>query len=728
MNRQARKVLMLSAILAGCTGDDQASPPPAVAATDGRAAQAAADGPATPAATDGPATPAATDRSAAPAATDGSAAPAAFAAETERFADVRILRYRVPGFAALQPRTKELLYYLYEAALSGREIIYDQKYRYNLAVKRTLEAIVEHNRGDRATAEFRALEVYLKRIWFANGIHHHYAHDKFEPGFDRAAFERFVRATPAAELPVRPGESVEALLAELAPVIFDAAVDAKLVSKSGAGDVLAESAINFYGEDVGQEAVRELYAARQRPADPTPVSLGLNSQLVSRDGELTELVWKVGGVYTEALERVVYWLERAITVAENDAQRAALEHLVQFYRSGDLADWDAYNVAWVADTNSTVDVINGFIEVYHDPLGMRGAFESVVSFRDAEATRRIEAIAREAQWFEDHSPILDRHKKDSVTGITGKVITVVVEAGDAAPATPIGINLPNADWIRARHGSKSVSLGNIVAAYDAVRGAAEREFAWDEAEIERGERYGQLVAALHTDMHEVIGHASGKLDPGVGALHETLRNYGSTLEEARADLVALYYAIDPKLVELGLLPSVEVGYLEYDRYIRNGLMQQLNRVVLGKDLEEDHMRNRQLVAGWAYEQGRASNVIERRERDGKTYFVVRDYQRLRELFGELLRELQRIKSTGDYAAIRDLVETYGVRVDRRLHEEVLDRYARLDIPPYSGFIQPRLVPVEADGRIVDVRIEYPQDFSAQMLEYAARYAHLPAWR
>ena len=696
MKRQIRIFAMSTVILAGCTGDEQASTPTV-------------------------AEPAAQTRPAAP------PSGAEFRVETERFADVRILRYRVPGFAALPPATKELLYYLYEAALTGREIIYDQKYRYNLAIKRTLEEIVKHYPGDRATAEFRALEVYLKRIWFSNGIHHHYSHDKFDPGFDRAAFERFVRDTPG-DFPVRPGQSAGALVTELAPLMFDPTVDAKLVSKSGEGDVLALSAVNYYGPDVRQAEAQAFYAAKQQPNDPTPVSLGLNSQLVRRDGELAELVWKVGGVYTESLERVVHWLERAVTVAENDAQRAALEKLVQYYKSGDLEDWDAYNVAWVADAESLVDVINGFIEVYQDPLGMRGSFESVVSFRDAEATRRIEAIAREAQWFEDQSPILDRHKKEDVTGITGKVITVVVESGDAAPTTPVGINLPNADWIRARHGSKSVSLANIVAAYDAVRGDAEREFAWDEAEIERGERHGELVAALHTDMHEVIGHASGKLEPGVGTVHETLRNYGSTLEEARADLVALYYAVDPKLVELGLLPSVEAGYLEYDRYIRNGLMQQLNRVELGKDIEEDHMRNRQLVAAWAYENGRADNVIERRVRDGKTYFVVRDYEKLRQLFGELLRELQRIKSTGDYAAIRDLVETYGVKVDQDLHAEVLERYAELDIPAYAGFIQPRLVPVEEDGRIVDVRIEYPEDFSAQMLEYAERYAFLPTWR
>jgi dipeptidyl-peptidase-3 len=453
----------------------------------------------------------------------------------------------------------------------------------------------------------------------------------------------------------------------------------------------------------------------------------LNSTLVRRDGALAEQVWKIGGRYTQALEHVVDWLEKAAGAAENDAQRAALEKLIAYYRSGDLEDWDEYNVAWVEDKSSVVDTINGFIEVYNDPLGMRGSFESVVSFRDAEATRRIEAIANEAQWFEDHMPILERHKKTNVTGITGKVITVVIEAGDAAPATPIGINLPNADWIRKQHGSKSVSLGNIVAAYDAVRGGADEEFAWDEAEIERGRLYGELAATLHTEMHEVIGHASGQLDPGVAPLHETLKNFGSTLEEARADLVALYYAIDPKLVELGLMPSIDVGKVEYDRYIRNGLQQQLYRVPLGGDIEEDHMRNRQLVAAWVYEKGRPDNVIERRERDGKTYFVVRDYDKLRALFGDLLRELQRIKSEGDYDSIRDLVERYAVKVDPAMHAEVLERYADLGIPAYAGFIGPRLVPVTSGGRIVDVRIEYPEDFTAQMLEYADKYSFLPTW-
>jgi dipeptidyl-peptidase-3 len=694
MNPVSKVLSIVTVILAGCTGDEQAGAP----------AQEQ-----TPSAQQGSA-PAVSDQ--------------AFRVETERFADARILRYRVPGFEALDLKTKQLLYYLYEAALSGHEIMYDQKYRYNLAIKRTLEEVVKHYPGDRADREFQALLTYLKRIWLSNGIHHHYANDKFVPGFTAQAFERFVKATPGA-FPVRPGKTLDELVAELTPVIFDPQMDAKLVSK-GEGDVLASSAVNFYS-GVTQAEATEFYAARANDNDPTPDSYGLNSRLVKLDGQIVEEVWKIGGLYTEALERVVYWLERAVTVAENGAQRDALEKLIRYYRSGDLEDWNDYNIAWVKDSDSLVDVINGFIEVYHDPLGFRGAFESVVSVRDAEATRRIDAIAREAQWFEDHSPILDAHKKADVTGITGKVITVVIEAGDAAPTTPIGINLPNADWIRAQHGSKSVSLANIVAAYDAVRGGAEQEFAWDAAEVERGERYGELVDRLSVDMHEVIGHASGKLEPGVGPLHETLKNYGSTLEEARADLVGLYYMLDPKLVELELLPSTEAGRIEYDRFIRNGLMQQLNRIELGKDIEEDHMRNRQLIAAWAYEKGRPDNVIERMTRDGKTYFVVRDYDKLRVLFGDLLRELQRIKSTGDFEAIRSLVETYAVKVDPALHAEVLERYARLEIPPYAGFIGPRLVPVEAGGEIVDVRIEYPDDFSAQMLEYARRYAFLPTW-
>jgi dipeptidyl-peptidase-3 len=649
----------------------------------------------------------------------------AFEVEAERFADLRILRYRVPGFSELDLRTKTLLYYLYQAALSGRDIIYDQKYRYNLAIRRTLEQVVRAYPGDRDTGDFKALQLYLKRIWFSNGIHHHYGNDKFDPGFGYEAFVRIVEATPGP-FPVREGQTVGALLEELRAPMFDPSVDAKLVDKRGGIDVIEQSAVNFY-RGVSQRQVEDFYAEKKQPDSTMPLSLGLNSQLVERDGEVMERVWKVGGMYTRALEQIVAWLEKAADVAENDAQRRALKELIRYYRSGDLKDWDDYNVAWVEDSGSLVDAINGFIEVYNDPMGLRGSFESVVSFRDPVATRRIETIADNAQWFEDHSPIMDAHKKAHVQGITGKVINVVVESGDASPATPIGINLPNADWIRRQHGSKSVSLQNIVTAYDIVSGEAEKEFAWDADEIERGEKYGETVSNLMTEMHEVIGHASGRLEAGIAPLHETLKNYGSTLEEARADLVALYYIIDPKLVELGLLPSVEAGHIAYDRYIRNGLMQQLNRIEPGNDLEEDHMRNRQLVAGWAYDNGRAADAIERRERDGKTYFVVTDYEALHELFGRLLRELQRIKSQGDFAAIRDLVERYGVKVDRQLNEEVRQRYARLDIPPYSGFINPRLVPVEQAGDIVDVKIEYPGDFTQQMLEYSDRYSFLPTW-
>ncbi|MBN1240158.1 MAG: dihydrofolate reductase [Gammaproteobacteria bacterium] len=701
---QAALLIALGAVLGGCGEADPAGaqPPPAAAAT-----VAGAD---------------AVEASAGDAQTGGDE----FRYEAERFADLRILRYRVPGFDELDLEQKRLLYYLYQAGLSGREIIYDQKYRYNLAIRRTLEEIVRGYPGDRNAADFRALTTYLKRIWFSNGIHHHYAHDKFDPGFGFESLQRFVEATPG-NYPVREGQSVDELLQELRPIIFDPDVDAKLVNTRAGVDLVAASAVNFYAPGIEQQEVEAFYEARKEPDDPTPVSYGLNSRLEKRDGRLVEDVWKVGGLYTEAIERIVYWLGEAVKVAENEIQREALEKLIAYYESGSLEDWDEYNVAWVEDTESVVDTINGFIEVYNDPIGLRGSYEAVVSFRDPVATRRIDAIAREAQWFEDQSPIMDEHKKENVTGIVGKVITVVGEAGDASPATPIGINLPNSDWIRRTHGSKSVSLGNIVAAGNAVPSESEREFAWDETLYRRIEEYGDLVSTLQVDMHEVIGHASGRLNPGVAPLHETLKNYGSTIEEARADLVALYYIVDPKLVELGLLPSVEAGRVAYDQYVTNGLLQQLRRIEPGNVIEEAHMRNRQMIAAWAYEQGREQGVIERRERDGKTFFVVRDHDALREIFGRLLRELQRIKSEGDFEAARELVEGYGVEVDPELHAEVRERYAALDVPPYSGFINPRLVAVEQGGEIVDVRVEYPEDFSEQMLEYADRYSFLPTW-
>jgi dipeptidyl-peptidase-3 len=607
---------------------------------------------------------------------------APFQVEAERFADLRILRYQVPGFESLSLRNKTLLYYLTQAGLSGRDIIYDQKYRYNLAVRRTLEEIVRNYPGPRETDAFQAMLEYTKRVWVANGIHHHYGYDKFVPGFGYEDLVGFVEATPGS-FPTRPGQSVDDLLAELRPIIFDSTVDPRLVNRVPGEDPVATSAVNFYS-GVTQNDVETFYAERRDPNDETPIWHGLNSRLTNVDGEIVEQAWHVGGLYTEAVERVVYWLEQALTVTENDLQHDAIEKLIAYFRSGDLEDWDEYNIAWVADTESTVDAIIGFVEVYNDPVGLRGSYEAVVQFVDPVATQRIETLAAEAQWFEDNAPIPEEYKKPDVTGITGRAINIVGESGDASPTTPVGINLPNSDWIRRQHGSKSVALANIQQAYDQVSGSTTDEFAWDAAEIERFEQFNATTGILTTDMHEVIGHASGQLAPGVGAPNETLGIYMSPLEEGRADLIGLYYILDPKLVELGLMPSVEAGYTEYDWYIRNGLMQQLNRIEPGNDIEEAHMRNRQLIAAWAYEMGRGANVIERRERDGKTFFTVNDHDALREIFGQQLRELQRIKSEGDFEAIRDLIETYAVKVDPELHAEVRERYAALNIPSYSA--------------------------------------------
>lgn len=652
--------------------------------------------------------------------------PQDFKWEAERFADLRVLRYQVPGFEELKLEEKKLIYCLYEAALCGREIIYDQKYRYNLPIKRMLETIYRQYDGDRHTPAFSAMETYLKRIWFSNGIHHHYSGDKFDPGFTAGDLAGWVAACKGP-WPTRDGQTMESLLAELAGPMFDPSVDKKLVNKSRGADLVRDSAVNFYDPDITQAEVENFYASRIDPKDPRPISWGLNSKLMRTGAGLAERTWKVGGMYSPAIEKVVTWLKRATTHAENAAQKEALSRLITFYRTGSLKDWDAYNIAWVKDTESDVDTINGFIEVYNDPMGYRGSWESVVEVKDPIATRRIDTIAKNAQWFEDHSPLIESHKKPHVKGITGRVINVVVEGGDSSPSTPIGINLPNANWIRTEHGSKSVNLANIVAAYNHVGGGSLSEFAWDQAEIDRARKYGELADTLHTDMHEVIGHASGRINPGVGTPKETLKNYASTLEEGRADLVALYYLMDPKLVDLGLMPNLDVGKASYDGYIRNGLMLQLRRIKPGDEIEEDHMRNRQLVAKWVMEKGAADNVIERRTRDGKTFFVINDYQKLRKLFGDLLREIQRIKSEGDFAAGQHLVETYGVHVDRALHKEVLERFAKLDIPAYSGFINPKLSLVRKDGEIVDVKISYPTSFAAQMMEYAAKYSFLPAW-
>ena len=643
----------------------------------------------------------------------------------DRFADIQMLRYQLPKFESLTVKQKELLHYLSQAALAGRDIIWDQNYKYNLTIRHTLEAIVKDYSGDRSSDEFVSFSEYTKRVWFSNGIHHHYMNGKIAPKFSAQSFAEYVNNVASkGNLPLAKGQSVESLLTLLKPVMFDPSIASKKVNQSANTDNVIASAVNFY-EGVSQQEVTDFYAAKMDKNDKTPVSWGLNSKLVKIDGQVVERTWKVGGMYGEALEQVVYWFEKAITVAENEQQAKTFALLVKYFKSGDLKDFDAYNIEWVKDTESVVDVVNGFIEVYNDPLASRGSFESVVSFKDPIATKVIAAIATEAQWFEDNSPLFAAHKKKQVKGITGKAITVVMESGDASPSTPIGINLPNANWIRANHGSKSVSLSNIVAAYDNAKGGALKEFAWDEADYKRGKQYGPLASTLHTDMHEVIGHASGQINPGVGTPKETLKQYSSALEEGRADLVALYFLMDQKLVDMGVMPSLDVGKAAYDNYIRNGMMLQLRRLEPGQEIEEAHMRNRQLVASWVYEKGLTDNVIEKRVRDNKTYFVVNDYVKLQQLFGDLLRELQRIKSEGDFKAGQHLIESYAVKVDPVIHAEVIERYKDLDLAPYSGFINPKLIPVYQGEKIIDVTVEYPADFTQQMLEYGTHHAFLP---
>lgn len=652
-----------------------------------------------------------------------------FQVEAEQFSDIRVLRYQITGFEELDLKTKELLYYLYEAAYSGRDIIYDQNYKHNLCVRRTMEAIVNTYGGDKSTEEYGQFMEFAKRVWFSNGIHHHYSTKKFIPGFTTEYFSSLVNGSDTEALPLVEGETVEALVGKLSAVLFDVEKDAKRVNLDADADGIANSANNYYGEGVTAAGAEAFYAEKKNADDKRPISHGLNSRLVNSDDGLEEQVWKVGGMYSSAIEKIVYWLEKASGVAENDNQKKALDLLIEYYKTGDLAKFDDYCIAWVQDTASRVDVVNGFIEVYGDAMGYRGAFESVVSIKDMEASKRIAAISKEAQWFEDNSSIMDEHKKDSVVGISAKVITVVAESGDASPSTPIGINLPNANWIRSEYGSKSVNLGNIVGAYNKIKssGGASEEFSYSEEEIAIAKEYGALAGDLHTDMHEVIGHASGTINEGIGTPKETMKSYASTLEEARADLVALYFLMDEKLIEMGIMPSLDVGKTEYNSYIKNGMLVQLVRLELGDNLEEAHMRNRQLVASWAYEQGKADNVIEKVTKEGKTYFVVRDYVKLQKIFGRLLREIQRIKSEGDYEAGKALVEDYGVKVDTELHKEVKERYEKLGIAPYAGFINPVLVPVMEGDKIVDVKVEYPADFTEQMLYYAKEYSFLPTY-
>lgn len=644
----------------------------------------------------------------------------------EQFADLQILRYRVPGFENLSLQQKELVYYLTEAALQGRDILFDQNGKYNLRIRRTLEAVYTGYKGDKNTPDFKAMEVYLKRVWFSNGIHHHYGSEKFVPGFAPEFFKEAMLSVDASTLPLAEGQTVEQLCDELFPVIFDPAVMPKRVNQAAGEDLVLTSACNYY-DGVTQKEAEDFYNAMKDPKDETPVSYGLNSRLVKENGKIQEKIWKVGGLYGQAIDKIVYWLKKAEGVAENPEQKAVIAELIKFYETGDLKTFDEYAILWVKDLNSLVDFVNGFTESYGDPLGMKASWESLVNFKDMEATHRTEIISGNAQWFEDHSPVDKQFKKDEVKGVSAKVITAAILAGDLYPATAIGINLPNSNWIRSHHGSKSVTIGNITDAYNkAAHGNGfNEEFVYSDAELQLIDKYADLTGELHTDLHECLGHGSGKLLPGVDS--DALKAYGSTIEEARADLFGLYYVADSKLVELGLTPNADAYKAEYYTYLMNGLMTQLVRIEPGNNVEEAHMRNRQLIARWVFEKGAADKVVELVKKDGKTYVVVNDYEKLRELFGELLSEIQRIKSTGDYQGAHDLVENYAVKVDPALHAEVLERYKKLNLAPYKGFVNPKYeAVVDAAGKITDVKVTYDEGYAEQMLRYSKDYSNLPS--
>lgn len=644
----------------------------------------------------------------------------------DQFVDLQILRYQVPGFENLSLRQKQLLYHLSEAALMGRDILFDQNGRYNLVIRRTLEAVYLYGTVDKSSADYQAFEVYLKRVWFANGIHHHYGEDKFIPGFSEAFFDAAVRSVDVSLLPLKAGETVDTLLARLKPVIFDPTVMPKRTVQSGDTDWIQASANNYYGEDVTQAEVEAFYGKMKAEGDSRcPLSYGLNSRLEKENGQLVERVWKVGGLYSEAIERIVAELEKAAAFAENEKQRQIIATLIDYYRTGDLRTFDAYSILWVEDTDSQVDFVNGFIETYGDALGLKASWESTVNFRNEEATRRTQTISENAQWFEDHSPVDQRFKKERVKGVSAKVITVTMLGGDCYPSTPIGINLPNADWIRRDHGSKSVTIENIMEAYDkASQGSGfSDEFVWSDEERNRIKTYGFLTDMLHTDLHECLGHGSGQLLPGTDP--DALKAYASTLEEARADLFGLYYLADPKMQELGLVPDGEAFKAEYYKYMMNGLLTQLVRIEEGKDVEEAHMRNRQLIARWVFEQGATDKVVELKKRDGKTFVVINDYLQLRALFGKLLAEVQRIKSEGDYEAGRSLVENYGVKIDPVLHHEIRERYVRLHLSPYKGFVNPVMREVKDDsGHVTDITLDYTEGYAEQMLRYSRDYSYL----
>ncbi|MEM7163476.1 MAG: dihydrofolate reductase [Bacteroidota bacterium] len=633
--------------------------------------------------------------------------------KVEEFADVKILKYKIEGWDNLSEKQQQLCYYLTQAGLAGRDITFDQNNAFNLRLRAAFENIYVNFEGDRETSEWKSFETYLKRFWFSNGIHHHYSYKKFQPGFTNDYLSNIAEQTGTD------------FSSELMDVVFNQEREAKKVNKAEGADLAAESANNFY-ENIGMAEAEKYYEDMPFPDPDRPISKGLNSKLIKDNDQIIEKTYKVGGMYSGAIEKIVYWLRKAKSVAENETQAKGFDLLIQYYETGDLAIWDEYNIEWIKDTEGDIDYINGFIEVYDDALGRKATFESVVQLKDFDASARMAVLDENIQWFEDNAPIMEQHKKPNVTGVTYKVVQVVGEAGATSPSSPIGINLPNSSWIR-KMGSKSVSLSSIISAYDEAAGTGMlEEFCYNQELVDRYVKHGALAGKLHTALHEVVGHASGQEEPQIKDYKAYLKNYASTMEEARADLVALYYIMDPKLIELGLIETLEVGKAEYDSYIRNGLQMQLRRLELGDNIEEDHMRNRQLVAKWVYEKGKEENVIERKEKDGRTYFVVNDYDKLRILFGDLLKEMQRIKSQGDFEACKELVENFGVKVDADLHAEVLERVKPLAAAPYSGFLNPILsADLDEQGNASNIRLGYMNDFAEQMLYYSESYSFLP---
>jgi dipeptidyl-peptidase-3 len=642
----------------------------------------------------------------------------------EQFDDIRVLKYKLPGFDSLSLQQRKYVYYLSQAALSGRDILWDQNFRYNLKIRKTIEAIIESYSGDKQTTDYNAFIVYSKKVFFANGIHHHYSGDKFKPGFSESYFAGLVKGSDPAKLPLTEGQTVDQFVKFLTPILFDEKLFARKVEQKAGADMVAESASNFY-EGVTQKEVEAFYAGKVVADDPRPVSLGLNSKVVKINGIITEEVYKSGGKYGPAIDKIIFWIEKAITVAESEKQKAELKLLIEYYKTGDLKKWDEYNVAWAKNTDQMIDYINGFIENYEDPLGMKATWEAIVDYTDVEATKRTQIITANAQWFEDNSPIQPKYRKEKVTGVAAKVINIAMLGGDCFPASPLGINLPNADWIRKEVGSKSVTLANITNAYDIAsqgNGFLE-EFAADQAEVDRVKKYGTIADALHTDLHECIGHASGKLADGTDP--NALKNYASPLEEARADLFALYFMMDEKITKLGLLPDEDAAKATYDAYLRNGLLTQIVRIKPGKVIEQAHMRCRSAISHWVYEKGKAEKTVEFISRNGKTYVKINDYNKVRTLFGDLLKEIQRVKSEGDFEAGKKIIEDFGVKIDQKLHTEILARYEKLNLAPYTGFVNPVLFPsIDKNGETVNISVNYIDDYLSEMMYYGKNYSFL----